>query len=192
MLRLLSIITLLLVSNGLMAAEPAHYITDDVYVYIHGGPGNQYRIIGSVEAGQAVTSLNETQDDYAKIIDHKGREGWVKSELITTTKSIRERLPDLQDMVNKAKDDLLQMTQTQASTAKALEDANKSISQLKQLLAKTEAQRDSIKQKASSVEDQQKFAMWQQGGIIGGIGALIGIILVYLPRPNGRKQNRWM
>ncbi|ABE53980.1 SH3, type 3 [Shewanella denitrificans OS217] len=192
MLRLLSIITLLFVSNGLMAQEPTHFITDDVYVYIHGGPGNQYRIIGSVEAGQAVTSLNETQDDYAKIIDHKGREGWVKSELITTTKSIRERLPDLQEVISKAKDELQQMTQTQATTAIALDDANKRISQLKQLLAKTEAQRDTIKQKVESVEDKQMFAMWQQGGMIAGIGALIGIILVYLPRPSGRKKNRWM
>lgn len=191
-LRLLSIIALVFVSNGLMAEEPTHFITDDVYVYIHGGPSNQYRILGSIEAGQAVTSLNETEDDYTKIIDHKGREGWVKSDLVTTTKSVRQRLPDLEAVISQTKTELQQLTDAQIVTAAALDDANKQISVLKQLLSATEKQRDTIKQQVASVVDEQNFIMWQQGGMIAGLGALIGIILVYLPRPQSRKKNRWM
>jgi SH3 domain protein len=79
-----------------------------------------------------------------------------------------------------------------ASVEASLTDANTQISQLKQLLIKTEKQRDTIKQKVASVEDDQQFEMWQQGGMIAGIGALIGIVLVYLPRPQRRKKSRWM
>jgi SH3 domain protein len=191
-LRLLSIIALVLVSNGLMAQEPTHFITDDVYVYIHGGPGNQYRILGSIEAGQAITSLNETQDDYTKIIDHKGREGWVKEDLVTTKKSVRVLLADLESGITSAKEGQQIAIDELAATTTVLDEANLQISQLTQLLAKTEKQRDTIKQKVSSVEDEQQFVMWQQGGMIAGIGALIGIFLVYLPRPQGRNKNRWM
>jgi SH3 domain protein len=191
-LRLLSIIALVLVSNGLMAQEPTHFITDDVYVYIHGGPGNQYRILGSIEAGEAITSLNETQDDYTKIIDHKGREGWVKADLVTDQKSVRQRLPELQSGIAQAKAGEQIAREQLASVEASLTDANTQISQLKQLLIKTEKQRDTIKQKVASVEDDQKFEMWQQGGMIAGIGALIGIFLVYLPRPQRRKKSRWM
>lgn len=191
-LRLLSIIALVFVSNGLMAQEPTHFITDDVYVYIHGGPSNQYRILGSIEAGQAVTSLNETEDDYTKIIDHKGREGWVKSDLVTTTKSVRQRLPDLEATISQTKTELQQLTDAHIVTAAALEDANKQLSLLKQQLSATEKQRDTIKQQVASAVDDKNFIMWQQGGMIAGLGALIGIILVYLPRPQSRKKNRWM
>jgi SH3 domain protein len=191
-LRLLSIIALVLVSNGLMAQEPTHFITDDVYVYIHGGPGNQYRILGSIEAGEAITSLNETQDDYTKIIDHKGREGWVKADLVTDQKSVRQRLPELQAGMSQAKAEEQIAREQLASVEASLTDANTQISQLKQLLIKTEKQRDTIKQKVASVEDDQQFEMWQQGGMIAGIGALIGIVLVYLPRPQRRKKSRWM
>jgi SH3 domain protein len=191
-LRLLSIIALVLVSNGLMAQEPTHFITDDVYVYIHGGPGNQYRILGSIEAGQTITSLNETQDEYTKIIDHKGREGWIKADLITTKKSIRSQLPDLEEGIAKAKDEQKTATDELVAAQSALDEANQQISQLKQLLINTEKQRDTIKQKVASVEDEQQFVMWQQGGMIAAIGALIGIFLVYLPRPQRRNKNRWM
>jgi SH3 domain protein len=176
----------------LMAQEPTHFITDDVYVYIHGGPGNQYRILGSIEAGQAITSLNETQDEYTKIIDHKGREGWIKADLITTKKSIRSQLPDLEEGIAKAKDEQKTATDELVAAQSALDEANQQISQLKQLLINTEKQRDTIKQKVASVEDEQQFVMWQQGGMIAAIGALIGIFLVYLPRPQRRNKNRWM
>jgi SH3 domain protein len=175
-----------------MAQEPTHFITDDVYVYIHGGPGNQYRILGSIEAGEAITSLNETQDDYTKIIDHKGREGWVKADLVTDKKSGRQRLPELQAAMSQAKAGEQIAREQLASVEASLTDANTQISQLKQLLIKTEKQRDTIKQKVASVEDDQQFEMWQQGGMIAGIGALIGIVLVYLPRPQRRKKSRWM
>ena len=110
MLRLLSLVALMLLSPSLLAAEQTRYISDNVYTFLHGGPGTQYRILGSVEAGQPVTYSGETQGDYVKIVDHKGREGWVDANLISSEKSFRVQLPEVQAKLDQVQAELAQVT----------------------------------------------------------------------------------
>ncbi len=188
--RMLTIVALLLLSKGLMAQT--HYITDDVFIYIHGGPGTQYRILGSIEAGQTITLLNETQNEYSKIRDHKNREGWVKSELIETGTSLRNRLPLLEAELAKTKTTLSQLDQSSESVAQELTSANNQIASLQSELSRVINERDSSNQQLQSMKDNAQSKMWQQGAMIAGLGALIGIILVYLPRPQRKQKSRWM
>ncbi|HBN88632.1 MAG TPA: peptide-binding protein, partial [Rheinheimera sp.] len=37
-------------------SKPA-FISDALFVYLHSGPSNQYRIVGTINAGQSVTYL---------------------------------------------------------------------------------------------------------------------------------------
>ncbi|KPZ73532.1 SH3 domain-containing protein [Shewanella sp. P1-14-1] len=188
--RMLTIVALLLLSKGLMAQT--HYITDDVFIYIHGGPGTQYRILGSIEAGQTITLLNETQNEYSKIRDHKNREGWVKSDLIETGTSLRNRLPLLEAELAKTKTTLSQLDQSSESVAQELTSANNQIASLQSELSRVTNERDSSNQQLQSMKDNAQSKMWQQGAMIAGLGALIGIILVYLPRPQRKQKSRWM
>ncbi|GIU51384.1 SH3 domain protein [Shewanella sp. KT0246] len=188
--RMLTIVALLLLSKGLMAQT--HYITDDVFIYIHGGPGTQYRILGSIEAGQTITLLNETQNDYSKIRDHKDREGWVKSDLIETGSSLRTRLPIVEAELVQTKATLAQLDQSSESVARELTSSNNQISSLQSELAKVTNERDTANQQLQSIKDNAQSKMWQQGALIAGLGALIGIILVYLPRPQRKQKSRWM
>ncbi|ARD21080.1 TIGR04211 family SH3 domain-containing protein [Shewanella sp. MMG014] len=188
--RMLTIVALLLLSKGLMAQT--HYITDDVFIYIHGGPGTQYRILGSIEAGQTITLLNETQNEYSKIRDHKNREGWVKSDLIETGTSLRNRLPLLEAELAKTKTTLSQLDQSSESVAQELTSANNQIASLQSELSRVTNERDSSNQQLQSIKDNAQSKMWQQGAMIAGLGALIGIILVYLPRPQRKQKSRWM
>ncbi|MEZ9236570.1 MULTISPECIES: TIGR04211 family SH3 domain-containing protein [unclassified Shewanella] len=169
-----------------------HYITDDVFIYIHGGPGTQYRILGSIEAGQTITLLNETQNEYSKIRDHKNREGWVKSDLIETGTSLRNRLPLLEAELAKTKTTLSQLDQSSESVAQELTSANNQIASLQSELSRVTNERDSSNQQLQSMKDNAQSKMWQQGAMIAGLGALIGIILVYLPRPQRKQKSRWM
>ena len=188
--RMLTIVALLLLSKGLMAQT--HYITDDVFIYIHGGPGTQYRILGSIEAGQTITLLNETQNDYSKIRDHKDREGWVKSDLIETGSSLRTRLPIVEAELAQTNATLAQLDQSSESVARELTSSNNQISSLQSELAKVTNERDTANQQLQSIKDNAQSKMWQQGALIAGLGALIGIILVYLPRPQRKQKSRWM
>ncbi|PMG76587.1 peptide-binding protein [Shewanella sp. 10N.286.51.B7] len=190
MFRMLTLVALLLLSKGLMAQT--HYITDDVFIYIHGGPGTQYRILGSIEAGQTITLLNETQNDYSKVRDHKDREGWVKSDLIETGSSLRTRLPIIEAELAQTKSTLAQLDQSSESVAQQLTSSNNQIASLQSELTKVTNERDTANQQLQSIKDNAQSKMWQQGALIAGLGALIGIILVYLPRPQRKQKSRWM
>ena len=94
---------MMLLSPSLLAANQTRYISDDVYIYLHGGPGTQFRILGSIEAGQEVTSLKETQGDYSKIVDHKGREGWVQSKMLSAKKAFEFNFQQFKQNLSKPK-----------------------------------------------------------------------------------------
>ncbi|MGK0408051.1 MAG: SH3 domain protein [Shewanella psychromarinicola] len=193
MLRVLSILIFLLAPSGVFAAQaPTRFISDDVYTYIHGGPGTEFRILGSIEAGQPITLLDNTDGDFTQIIDHKGREGWVLTSLVTDQPSFRERFPEMEAQLKQANDQLNKITQNTDNTEEYLILANEKVTELNAALTIAVKQRDEAELKVQQGVDNRRYQMWQQGGLIGGMGALIGIILVYLPRPQRRKNSRWM
>nr|WP_275974654.1 TIGR04211 family SH3 domain-containing protein [Shewanella algicola] len=190
---MLSIFILVLASSVAFTAQAeSDYISDDVFTYIHGGPGTEFRIIGSVEAGQPITLLDNTQGDYTQIIDHKGREGWVLSSLVTDKPSFRVRFPEMEAQLRETNEQLNKVSLSTDNNEEYLKLANDKIAELTKALAQATTERDDAQSKISQVVDDQRYELWQQGGLIGGLGALIGIILVYLPRPQRRKKNRWM
>jgi SH3 domain protein len=192
-LRVLSILIFLLAPSGVFAAQaPTRFISDDVYTFIHGGPGTEFRILGSVEAGQPITLLDNTDGDFTQIIDHKGREGWVLTSLVTDQPSFRERFPEMEAQLKQANEQLNQITDNTDNTEEYLILANEKVTELNAALTIAVKQRDEAELKVQQGADNRRYQMWQQGGLIGGMGALIGIILVYLPRPQRRKNSRWM
>ncbi|QSX35533.1 TIGR04211 family SH3 domain-containing protein [Shewanella avicenniae] len=173
------------------AEEQAGYISDDIYIYIHGGPGNQFRILGSIEAGQPVTVTGETESDYSKIVDHKGREGWVKTEFLTTQQTLRFQVPELQNQLTEAQQQLQTAISDKANEPEQLSQLTAELAQVKQALAEVTHARDQAQQQLTAIHDDAQYKMWREGGIIAAIGALIAVILVYLPRPRSKKRDRW-
>lgn len=191
MLRLFALVGLLILSPSLLAAGQPGYISDKVYLYLHGGPGTQFRILGSIEAGQAISLMGETQGDYSKIIDHKGREGWVETDMLTRKKSFREQLPAVQAELEQAKSELEQALNSSDNNAQQLSKFKSDLDRTQRELAKASSERDTATSKLASIQKNERFQMWQEGGIIAAIGLLIGVFLVYLPRPRRKQKNRW-
>ena len=192
MLRVLSIVALFMWPVHAMAEEPAHFISDDVFIYIHGGPGKDYRIIGSVEAGMPITKLNKTEGDYTEIIDSKGRQGWVVAKLVTDKPSFRHRFPVVESELIKASEQLNTISLSSDDIDEYKQVTEQKLTELNLALVEAVKQRDAALAQVVTDIDNQRYEMWQQGGIIAGIGALLGIFLVYLPRPQRRKRGRWM
>ncbi|MCG9728645.1 TIGR04211 family SH3 domain-containing protein [Shewanella sp. Isolate13] len=191
MLRLLIIAGMMLLSPSLLAANQTRYISDDVYIYLHGGAGTQFRILGSVEAGQEVTSLNETQGDYSKIIDHKGREGWIQSKMLSAKPSLRVQLPAIQAELEQTKAKLEAALDSSDSNAQELSQVKSQLAAAQKALDSATNERDSAKAKLASMQKNERFEMWKQGGYIAAGGLILGIILVYLPKPQRKPKNRW-
>jgi SH3 domain protein len=82
----------------LLCASLAHgetrYITDKLSIELRRGPGNQYLITRTLDAGLAVDVLEQTPDGYSRVSvpDGQGVEGWVLTRFLTTDRSARDRL----------------------------------------------------------------------------------------------------
>jgi SH3 domain protein len=191
-LRLLTLVGMMLLSPNLLAEGQSRYISDNVFLYLLNGPSTDYRILGSIEAGQPVTFLNETQGDYSKIIDHKGREGWVLTNLISSTQSFREQVPVLKDELAKAKAELAEVFNSKDNHAGEVIELKAKLSELENTLEQTIKERDNLKVAVDRSAQDERFELWRQGGLIAGAGLIAGMILVYLPRPQRRNKKRWM
>ena len=192
MFRLLTLVGMMLLSSNLLAEGQSRYISDNVFLYLLGGPGTEFRIVGSIEAGQPVTLLNETQGDNSKIIDHKNREGWVQTNLISSTQSFREQVPALTAELAQTKAKLTEVLGSTNNHADEVAELKTKLSELESNLATTTQERDKLKNALDSSAQDERFELWRQGGLIAGMGLLVGIILVYLPRPQRRSKKRWM
>ncbi|SPW27517.1 SH3 domain-containing protein [Edwardsiella tarda] len=54
-------------------ADEQRFISDALSTYVHSGPGNQYRIVGTINAGDPVTLLGVNQQtQFAQIRDARG------------------------------------------------------------------------------------------------------------------------
>ncbi|WP_083758346.1 TIGR04211 family SH3 domain-containing protein [Shewanella halifaxensis] len=181
----------MLLSPSLLAANQTRYISDDVYIYLHGGPGTQFRILGSIEAGQQVTSLNETQGDFTKVVDHKDREGWIQTKMLSAKPSLRVQLPAIQAELKQTKAELETALSSSDSNAQELSQVKSQLATAQKALDSASNERDSAKAKLANIQKNERFEMWQQGGFIAIGGLLLGIILVYLPKPQRKPKNRW-
>lgn len=199
MLRSIILIAVILLSPQLFAEEQARFLSNNTFTYLHGGPGTKFRILGSVEAGRSITLLGEKQEGYSKIRDHKGREGWVPTKLVTAKKTFRVLVPELEARIselekivdeseNKATEMTKDLSQKASQLERELSSQQTKLSQLQRAHEQAIAEKNSALAKLARIQDNQTFTLWREGGIIAGIGALVGIILVYLPRPGRRKS----
>jgi SH3 domain protein len=191
-LRLLLLSAMILLSPSLLAQGQSRYISDDVFIYLLGGPSTEYRIIGSIEAGQPVTLLPESENGYSKIVDHKGREGWVASDMLSDKPSFRQILPQLQSELAQANARLETMNSVEVQDDEQIDKIKSELAQARQALDKVSQERDQALADIAAAKQEETYRMWREGGLIAAVGALLGVILVYLPRPQRRRKNRWM
>ena len=80
--------------------QPDANITDDLTVFIHSGSTRNYRIIGTILAGAQVTVLDrEGEPEFVKIVDIECQKGWIEAQYLSSTGSIRDQLPSIQEQV---------------------------------------------------------------------------------------------
>ena len=170
----------------------AAFISDALFVYLHSGPSNQYRIVGTVNAGQSVTYLGEdSETGYAQVQYEDNKAGWLPKEYVTYTPGLVSQLANLQQEHASSNERMLQLEQqrdqlngqlnqavAERQTAlEQLEQANRAYEQLKVQLQNTQ----------SSILEKPMVL----GAIILFGGLLLGLVLPLL-LPKRRGGDRWM
>ncbi|MDA0149718.1 TIGR04211 family SH3 domain-containing protein [Vibrio sp. LaRot3] len=195
------ILACVLAAPAAMAKD--RYISDNLFTYMHTGPSNQYKIIGSVNAGDKVNLLTTNKETgYSQIIDEKGRKGWVASRFVTAQESMALRLPRLEkelsevkyklenanEIANKEKDGLVDSLETRNKQISELEQNYSEIS--KQLTA-AQTEIRNLRAKLDTQKDDLLMKYLMYGGGIAGIGLLLGLILPHIIPRRKRSPSGW-
>ncbi|WP_409307946.1 TIGR04211 family SH3 domain-containing protein [Pectobacterium sp. B1J-3] len=184
-------------------AEEKRYVSDELLTYIHSGPGNQYRIVGTLNAGDQVTVLSVNEGaGYAQIRDDKNRTSWIPLAQLSEMPSLRTRVPELEKQVNELTDKLKNIDQTW----------NQRTADMQQKVAASDAIIDGLRnenqelknqlivaqKKVSAanvqLDDKQRTIILQwfmYGGGVAGVGLLLGLLLPHII-PRRKKNDRWM
>ena len=113
-----------LFSLAAQAAE-TRYISDNVSIFMHSGPSTQYRIIGTIEAGEAVRYLQSNpQTNFAEIITNNNKKAWIDGKYLSRQASLKVRAPKLQAELTKTKEALAAINNKNAAAVTELTNAN--------------------------------------------------------------------
>ncbi|HGF7518934.1 TPA: TIGR04211 family SH3 domain-containing protein [Vibrio cholerae] len=179
------------------------YIADKIFTYMHSGPSNQYRILGSIDAGEKVKLIEVNKESgYSHIADERGRTGWVESRFITREVSNTLRLPALEKELEEVKKLLANARQNadseKAGLAESLELRNQQIADLERNYADISKQltdsQSEIRELRAKLDTQKEDLLlkyFTYGGGVAGIGLLLGLVLPHIIPRRKRHPAGW-
>ena len=190
----------LFVSLSTNVMAQTQYVTENLNTYLRKGPGDQFKISGTIQAGDKVTLLDR-KDRYALIRDSKNREAWILYSELTSTPSSKELTPQLQQKVeeltlklNKIDSDWQQRTsEMQRRTEQANQQSNLLLDQNAQLKRELDILKSKNRDLEAMQDAQSREIMIQYfiyGGSVLGAGLLLGLIILFL-LPRRKRNSGW-
>lgn len=166
------------------------FISDALVVYLHSGPGNQYRIVGTLPAGTSVVRLTE-ENNYAQIEYEENKRAWLPKEHLTFTPGLSTQLSELQATFTEQSQRLAELEQTSSQLQLDLTRITLERDQAQQELVQLSRSNERL----TSELDQTQASFWQQPMVLGSTILLFGLIFgLLLPKmiPSRRNSDRWM
>ena len=153
------------------------YISDELFIYMHAGPGTNYRILGTVIAGSEVKITGSENNGYSEIIDDKNRATWVESKYVTTQAGLRFVVAELNGKIATNSDFTSQLdgkvNDLNSQVTLLTNDKKKLMAELKQLTTTLAETRTKIKDQDTNIQKQWFFT----GALVLAIGLILGLIL---------------
>ncbi|MDP4536170.1 TIGR04211 family SH3 domain-containing protein [Alkalimonas collagenimarina] len=172
-------------------SEPA-FISDALFVYIHSGPSNQYRIVGTVNAGDNVRLLAEDEESgYVQIQFEGNRQGWLPGQYVTNTPGMAVQLAELTEQLEQQSSQLQQLEQSNQQLNTALQQREQEYQKAQEQLQVANRSYEQLQQQF----DVEHGSIWKNPKVLGaailGIGLLFGLLLPLLI-PRRKESERWM
>lgn len=178
------------------------FVSDQLFTYMHSGPSSQFRIIGSVNAGTAIKLLeNNKGTGYSKIVDSRGRNGWIDTKFITKQTPASLRLPQVEKALKAAQAELkviadknqVVLDTSEQTLAKQIKTNNQLIAQRQDLTEQMQALKTQNLQLQTRLNNQSEEVEMQwfiKGAGVIFAGIIIGLIVPNLPRRK-KKNDPW-
>ncbi len=185
------------------AADEKRYISDELSTWVRSGPGDKYRLVGTVNAGEEVTLLQTNNDSqYAQIRDAEGKTNWIPLSQLSASPSLRTRVPELENQVKTLTDKLTNIDNTwnqrTAEMQQKVAQSDGVINGLKEENQKLKNELIVAQKKVNAanlqLDDKQRTIIMQwfmYGGGVLGVGLVLGLLLPHLI-PSRKRKDRWM
>lgn len=97
MLRYLPVLALLSVFSVHLQAQDTRYVSDQVFIVLHRGPGTEYRWVTKLTPGTRLEVARIAEDGkWAEVTTSRGTTGWVNTEFLSTDAPAQILLPAAQ------------------------------------------------------------------------------------------------
>ncbi|XWJ93170.1 TIGR04211 family SH3 domain-containing protein [Phytobacter ursingii] len=202
-LRLIGITLFALSVSTLAHAEEKRYVSDELNTWVRSGPGDNYRLVGTVNAGEEVELLQTNEaSNYAQVRDSSGRTAWIPLKELNTQPSLRTRVPELENQVKTLTDKLNNIDNTwnqrTADMQQKVAGSDGVINSLKEENQKLKNELIVAQKKVNAanlqLDDKQRTIIMQwfmYGGGVLSAGLFLGLVLPHLI-PRRKSKDRWM
>ena len=162
------------------------YISDDLTIFMHAGPGTNYRILGTINAGAQIQTTGKSSNDYSEIVDDNNRITWVETKYITRQPGLRFIVADLNGKLASGSD---YSAKLDGEVNELKNTVGLLIQEKETLQTEFKQVQQQLKQAQSKVKDQDtniKKQWFFNGAIVLGVGLILGLIL---PRFFARRRS---
>ncbi|MFT6916191.1 MAG: SH3 domain protein [Motiliproteus sp.] len=168
-----------------------YHISDEVSVFMHSGPSNQYRIISNPSSGTMLDVLAKDESTgYIKVRLTKGTEGWVQGKYVDKGQSLALRLPELEKALAASRKLVGEQAEALTALDSDLSMANNQQTQYTADVSRLQNEVERLKLEISSMDETLLMSWLLRGGALVLGGLFIGLIVPHLPKRRQR-NNEW-
>ncbi|MGN0908171.1 MAG: TIGR04211 family SH3 domain-containing protein [Succinivibrio sp.] len=189
------------------------YVSDNVNALLRSGPATGYRTTGVLHPGDQVTFSRYSQDKrFIEVVTQDGKKVWMRFDDLQAAPAAKNQLDQLKAENEELRKELEQAQQQEPPQAAQKEEGqggqDPDAARLKEELSSVKAENASLRKaledagakapseaQASAGDTRRELDLqmrwWIQGALIAFGGAVAGIILVMLPKPRGKRRDRY-
>jgi SH3 domain protein len=167
------------------------YISDDLFIYMHSGAGNNYRILGSINSGTEIKVTGNIENDYTEIIDEKNRNVWVESKYVSLKPGLRFVIAELNEKLANTTSNTDNMSEELAQARNIIEQLNSEISKLNNEIIQLNKNFIETSAKLKDQDTSIKKEWFYNGAIVLVVGLLLGLLLPRLTARRKGSMDNW-
>ena len=167
------------------------FIADDLFIYMHAGAGNNYRILGTINAGTEIELTGQVLNDYTQIVDTKARQTWVESKYVSTKPGLRNVIAELNTRMANSSESSHQLEIQLSNSAEQIASLINKNTELQNNLAALNNDLAATRLKLNDQDTNIKKEYFYNGAIVLGLGLVLGLILPRLGSRKKANQGSW-
>lgn len=188
-MKKLMLTTALLVAFQPAFAESGH-IADDVFVFIHGGPSNKFRITGRVRSGSPITILKKSPDGkFVQIRTASGKVGWADGNNVASGDSMQIKVPKLETALQKSEAMVTEQGEEIELLAAELDTYKAENSTYTEQLNKLNAEIKGLNRQIEGMDESNLMRWFTHGGLVALGGVILGLLIPLLPKKKKRRDD---